>query len=356
MARTENDIAIVGFAQGDMERRSQKTETEMMLPVVAEAIASVGLTKSDIGFTVSGSCDYLSGQAFSFVSNVDAYGAWPPINESHVEMDGAWALYEAFVRLLQGDIDTAVAAGVGKNSNSDASTLYTIEMDPYYLTPLGADPWSLAALQARALLDSGKATERDFAEVVSRNRANAKSNPKAQVSGDFDIDELLAADYIRNPLRRHDLPPTTDGCAAIILARGKKAYDLCERPAWITGIDHRIEPHLPTMRADITRSVSTALAAAAAGVKNGPIDVAEIYAPFSFQELIIREALELDASTEINPSGGALATNPVMVSGLIRMGEAANQIIKNGKRRTLAHATSGPCLQQNLVAVLEGDE
>jgi hypothetical protein len=45
-----------------------------------------------------------------------------------------------------------------------------------------------------------------------------------------------------------------------------------------------------------------------------------------------------------------------MVSGLIRMGEAANQIIKNGKRRTLAHATSGPCLQQNLVAVLEGDE
>jgi hypothetical protein len=39
MARTENDIAIVGFAQGDMERRSQKTETEMMLPVVAEAIA-----------------------------------------------------------------------------------------------------------------------------------------------------------------------------------------------------------------------------------------------------------------------------------------------------------------------------
>jgi acetyl-CoA acetyltransferase len=110
------------------------------------------------------------------------------------------------------------------------------------------------------------------------------------------------------------------------------------------------------MRADITRSVSTALAAAAAGVKNGPIDVAEIYAPFSFQELIIREALELDASTEINPSGGALATNPVMVSGLIRMGEAANQIIKNGKRRTLAHATSGPCLQQNLVAVLEGDE
>ena len=141
-----------------------------------------------------------------------------------------------------------------------------------------------------------------------------------------------------------------------MLARGKKAYDLCERPAWITGIDHRIEAHLPTMRADITKSVSTALAAQGAGVGNAPIDVAEIYAPFSFQELIVREALGLDTSTEINPSGGALAANPVMVSGLIRMGEAATQIMKNGKRRTLAHATSGPCLQQNLVCVLEGDE
>ena len=94
-------------------------------------------------------------------------------------------------------------------------------------------------------------------------------NVHAQVSGDFDVDELLAADYVRDPLRRHDLPPTTDGCAAVVLARGKKAYELCERPAWITGIDHRIEPHLPTLR-DLTRSVSTEQAAEGAGVGRRP--------------------------------------------------------------------------------------
>lgn len=355
MPRTENDIAIVGYAISPLLRRTDQTETLMMLDTVQSAIKSAGLTKDDIGFTVSGSCDYLSGQAFSFVSNVDAYGAWPPINESHVEMDGSFALYEAFVRLLQGDIDTAVAAGVGKNSNSDPSTLYTIEMDPYYLTPLGADPWSLHALQYRALLDAGKVTERDVAEVVARSRRNAMSNEHAQLSGEVSADDLLAADYIRDPLRKHDLPPTTDGCAAVVLARGQRAYELCERPVWITGIDHRIEPHLPTLR-DLTRSVSTEQAAKNAGAGDGQIDVAELHAVFSYQEPLLAEALGLGDGTEINPSGGALAANPVMVTGLIRMIEASKQIMENGKRRALAHTTSGPCLQQNLVAILEGDE
>ena len=355
MAPTENDIAIVGFAQTAPERRTNLTESDLVLRASRQVIADVGIDKSEIGFTVSGSCDYLCGQGFSFVQNTDAYGMVPAINESHVEMDGAWAMYEAYVRLLQGDIDVAMAIGVGKNSNSDPSTLFTVEFDPYYLTPLGTDTWSLAALQARALIELGRATERDFADVVVRNRAAAKSNPFAQVSGDFSADELLADDYVRNPLRRHDLPPTTDQAAAVILARGKRAYDLCERPAWITGIDHRIEAHLPTVRKDITTSVSTRLAGEGSGVGKAPIEVAELHAPFSFQELILRESLGLDSSTEVNPSGGALAAHAVMVAGLIRVGEAANQIIKNGRSRTLAHATSGPCLQQNFVCVMEGD-
>ena len=353
---TDDDIAIVAVSQTPAYRLWNDSEQMLIMRCVNDLLGSTGMDRNDVQFTIAGSCDYLSGAPFAFVSNIDGVGAWPPVYESHVEMDGAWAMYEAYVRLLQGDIDIAMAVGVGKNSNSDPSTLFTVEFDPYYLTPLGTDTWSLAALQARALIDSGKATERDFAEVVVRNRANAKSNPFAQVKGDYSVDELLAADYVRNPLRRHDLPPTTDQAAAVILARGKRAYDLCERPAWITGIDHRIEAHLPTVRKDITTSVSPRLAAEAAGVGKSPIDVAEIHAPFSFQELILRESLGLDASTEVNPSGGALAAHSVMTVGLIRVGEAANQIIKNGKNRTLAHTTSGPCLQQNLVCVLEGDQ
>jgi len=57
----------------------------------------------------------------------------------------------------------------------------------------------------------------------------------------------------------------------------------------------------------------------------------------------------------VNPSGGALAANPMMTAGLVRIGEVADRILSGEAGRGVAHATSGPCLQQNLVCVLEGN-
>ena len=69
----------------------------------------------------------------------------------------------------------------------------------------------------------------------------------------------------------------------------------------------------------------------------------------------MRKALGIGDDVAVNPSGGALAANAVMVAGLVRIGEAAARVSAGEADRALAHATSGPCLQQNLVCVLEGD-
>jgi acetyl-CoA acetyltransferase len=213
---------------------------------------------------------------------------------------------------------------------------------------------SLAALQARALIDAGKGTEAEFAAIASRSRRDALSNPKAQVAKDVPVDTLLADEYVVSPLRRHTLPPITDGAAAMVLAAGDKARQWADKPVWITGFDHRMETHALGAR-DLTSSPSTAQAAERAGVADGSIDVAEIHAPYAHQEIILREALGLDDTVTVNPSGGALAANPLMSAGLIRIGEAAARIASGEARRAVAHATSGPCLQQNLVCVLEGE-
>lgn len=157
------------------------------------------------------------------------------------------------------------------------------------------------------------------------------------------------------PLRRGDCPPVGDGAAAVVLAAGDTARRLCERPAWIRGMDHRIEAHALGVR-DLTDSPSTRLAAERAGAFDAPVDTAELHAPFTSQEVVLRKALGLGDDVAVNPSGGPLAANPVMAAGLIRLGEAAARIHRGASRRALAHATSGPCLQQNLVAVLEGED
>ncbi len=348
------DIAIIGYAQTPAMARAQATEVQFLLPTINSALEKANISRKELGFTCAGSCDYLSGQSFAFVMNLEAVGAWPPIAESHVEMDGAWAMYEAWVRLLHGDIDTALVFGSGKSSPGDPAQIYPLQLDPYSLMPLGLDPTSLGAMQARALLDSGKATERDFAEVAARSRSNATSNPNAQVSGNDDADALLGKPYTTAPLRAHDIAPFADGACAVVLATADKAREVCDRPAWIAGFDHRVEVHQPGFR-DLTVSSSTAAAGKSAGVGEGIVEVAELTATFSPQELILREALGLNGSTDVNPSGGALAGSPMMAVGLARIAEAARQITEGGKSRTLGHATSGPALQQNLVCVLEGD-
>ena len=110
---------------------------------------------------------------------------------------------------------------------------------------------------------------------------------------------------------------------------------------------------------------------AEAGITNPAeeIDAAEIYVPFSWFEPMWLESLGFaepgrgwrmtesgatarDGSLPVNPSGGALASNPMFSAGGIRVGEAAQRVWSGEASKVLAHATSGPALQQNLVCTL----
>ena len=304
------DVAIISFAQlPPVARDTEREEVELVQPVATEALARAGLDRREVGFVCSGSCDYLLGRPFSFVAALDGVAPWPPIAESHVEMDGAWALYEAWVRLQCGDVDTALVYAYGKSSLGDLPEVLVQQLDPYYLAPLGADAIGVAALGARALVDAGRLDEAALDDVAL---------------------------------------PVTDGACAVVLAAGDAARRLAKRPAWIRGIDHRIDPHQPGWR-DLSRAPSARLAAEHAGAR-GRFDLAALHAPFAHQAVILRDELALDAA-EVDVAAG-----PMIVAGLTRLGVAAQRILDGGARRALAHATSGPCLQQNLVCVLEASQ
>lgn len=346
------DVAVVGFAQTQMERfDGSPTCVELLVPLFAECYAQTGWTRRDIGFWCSGSSDYLAGRSFSFVQAVDAIGVIPPVNESHVEMDAAWALYEAWVKIQTGEVDSALVYGFGKSSAGTLRRTLALQLDPYFMTPLWPDTVAIAGLQARAGIDTGLWDESGMAEVVKRSLTDAESNQHAIRKGGSTVADLLARPMYSDPLRKHDCAPVTDGAAAIVLAAGDKAREARERPAWISAISTYVDPLNISVR-DLTRAPSVAAAAARCDLDG--LQVAELHAPFSHQELILRGELHLDADVAINPSGGALAGNPMFSGGLIRIGEAAARVWSGAANKVLGHATSGPALQQNLVCVMEG--
>jgi hypothetical protein len=309
MKTFDREVAIVASASFETPSEPSRNEVELLLPVIHDALGQVGLTQKDIGFTVSGSSDYLQGFPFAFVGALDAVGAWPPIRESHLEMDGAFALAEAVAVLQHGaaggdSVDTALVYAFARPSRGELDRTLAIQLDPYTVAPLWPDARGLAGLQAQAMRDSGK-----YGEVP-------------------------------------DATPTyvADGATAVILAVGDRARELTKTPVWIKGIDHRIESQMLGGR-DLTVSTSAKLAAEGAGASS--IDEAFLHVLYPHQELLLRDALGLNGQP-INTAAG-----PMMVGGLERIAAAAKAIAGSGKR-AVATATSGACMQQNLVAVLEG--
>ena len=73
------------------------------------------------------------------------------------------------------------------------------------------------------------------------------------------------------------------------------------------------------------------------------------------KEVALAKEMGLDIS-EIPQRSYPIQADTLMASGLLRIAEAARSIWDGSANRTLAHATAGPILQQNLVCVLEGEQ
>ncbi|MCA1711803.1 MAG: lipid-transfer protein [Actinobacteria bacterium] len=325
------------------------------------AVAASGLDRADIDVTMSGSSDFLDGRSFGFVFGLEAVGAWPPIHESHVEQDGAWAAWYAWLKLRSGEADTALVFSWGKTSEGSRHHVLNAQLDPLTLAPLGLDGVASAALQADAWMARTGAGIGALDDAAERAREHAARNPRLRgVTATSQPDVEVAS-----PLGARHIAPAVDGACAIVLAVADVANELTDRPAWIAGADHRSETgalgHRDLSRLDAaTTAAATARARAGWGGDGQPTDVAELSAPFAHQVPMLVEALGLDARSTIDPSGGALAADAMMVSGLARLAEAVEQVRDNAGptqvervRRAVAHASAGHALQQHVVWCLE---
>ncbi len=367
MSTKLRNVAVVGFAQmPTVARDEHRMSTEMLYPVVREALAQVGVGRDDIDYQVSASTDYADGRPFGFVAALDVMGSWPPRQDLHLEMDGSFAAYYAWVKLQTGEVDTAIVCGHGKTSEGEPDRVYNLQLEPYYHAAIGLDPTSTSALQASAYMARTGVGDATLAAIAARNRAAGANNPDAQLREAATAADLQQTPFKVTPLREGYLPRIGESATCLVLAAEGKAEKLCKRPAWIHGAHHIAEMQTIGAR-DLTKSASAELAArkafAMAGLASArEVDVVELHAQNPAAEMIVLDAIGLDPKAPkpaVNPSGGALCADPIMSTGLIRLGEAFRQLsgtagprqVANA-RRAIAHATQGHCLQQNVVWVL----
>lgn len=361
-------VAIIGFGQSRFRhRRDDASYPELVQEAMVVALQDAGVSIDDIEAVVfSLAPDALIGIGNAERWCVDAIGASgkPFMRVNTGGSTGISSVQTAYYHIASGLYDCVLVAGADKVGESGDSQIILNKMwDPIYERQIPLNAINMLALSAVRYMHKYGMTERHMAMVTVKNRKNASKNPYAHLRKETTIEEVLTSRILCWPIKLLDACPQSSGGAAMILASEDVAKRLCSQPAWIKGLGHSSETYYqgdrmgPAAVHDHADAVALRQAFerayAMAGITDPAkeVDVAELYAPFSNTEYHAIDAaglcqpgeslklmeegyFDLDGPMPVNPSGGVLCTNPIAVTAMVRVGEAALQVMgKAGERQ-----------------------
>lgn len=346
-------VGIVGVGQTHhSRRRTDVSQAGLVREAVDRALADAKLTIEDIDSVVVATGPVL----FAAVNQpekwvADAIGAQlkPLVRITSGGGTGLVGALAGYNQIAGGFADRVLVVAYDKLSEGalqySISTLY----DPFWGREFAVGIMGFSAAYWRARMDVLGHSEEAAAMVAVKNRRNAISNPYAHVKKEVTVEEVLNSKPLAWPIKLMDVPPISDGAAAVVLAAESVAAKSTDRPAWIHGMGYFCEADNAPERSLL---VSEPLAIAArriyraAGITNPrrQFDVVEVQEPYSCFELnyyeslglcVPGEAAELVASgatdiggdIPVNPSGGCAGANPIGAVGLIRLIEGATQVM-----------------------------
>jgi acetyl-CoA C-acetyltransferase len=239
-----------------------------------------------------------------------------------------------------------------------------------FTAPLVAGAGGFFAPYCRAYIARSKAPPHVGPLTVVNARENAARNEYAQLREPMSLEDVMNTPMLWDPLRFGETCPSSDGAIAMVVASETQAKRGPRKPAWVKSGYSFAEAMWVPGRDQVSPMAGRVCAKKvyeAAGITNPwkEIDTAEIYVPFSWFEAMWLENLgfceinegwkaidrgdtKFGAHLPINPSGGVLCSNPIGASGMIRLGEAALQVMGRagahqveGAKTALGHAYGG---------------
>lgn len=378
-------VAIVGIGLTKTGRRADVCHQELVWEAVRKALDDSKLTIGEVEAVVYGTMDNFDG--ISCPERFDAGALGCGVGKPLMKMTtggttGLSLALAAYYHVASGMYDVVMAVGAQKVSeNVEAQQVLNTAVDPIIDRIFGVGALHVAALQACKYMYTFKRNLEDYlCEVAIRSRRNALRNPYAHLRIRLTPVEYYASPYLVWPLRLPDSCPSSDGAAAVIFASEDKAKKITDTPAWIRGLGYISDSYWWGGKsfdfwdnlAILARRVYR-MAKIANPLKE--MNVAELYDAFTIQQIMEYEAVgfakrgegwklidegitDFHGSLPVCPSGGVLSTNPIAASGLIRVAEAALQVMNKAEGRqvpnvetAMAHAWGG-ALQFHALMIL----
>jgi acetyl-CoA C-acetyltransferase len=370
-------VAIIGMGQTKHGRRDDVNYLELIYEAVKAALEDAEISPEDVDAVVSGSMPPpMEGVNAPHLYWSDAMAAFgkPSMRVATCGSTGMSIAHMAFYHVASGLFDIVMAVGAEKMFENDPQGTMTTVFEPFSQRPFISGAPAIFTMQAFQYGHRYNLPEERVREAAARisvnHHDNALDNPYAHIRMKITIEDVLKSRIIAYPSRLLDTCPSSDGACAVIFASEEKAKRLSQKAAWVKGLYYAGDEHF---FGDSDKVVwESAIIAAKesykmAGIQNPrkELDVAEVYNPFTFQELIFYECFGFCDRGEAcklvedgvvlrggelpcDPSGGVLCSNPIGATGLIRVGEAALQVTgRAGERQilgantALAHAMGG---------------
>jgi acetyl-CoA C-acetyltransferase len=380
---TGKKVAICAVAQHKNEPDLwHKRFQGMLLDVLEDLQAQTGFNfNEDTGVNTIVSCsdDFFDARTISNNGVTDVLGGHYRAEEKMAQ-EGLNAVGYALAVILSGHSDLVLVMGHCKESQSESRNMISnLGFDPFYGRSVGLDYMNAAALQARAYMTKAGITDEHLARIVVRARQWAARNPYANAREILEEGRVMASPMVCDPIRQLHVYPVSDGAVGMLLASEERAKEFTDKPVWITGFANCMDSYFLGDR-DLTGNVALKKAAERAyrkaGIKNPrkAIDVVEVMDAYAYQQPLWMEGLGFceegqggrfieeggPGKYKVNLSGGMLAGNPVIISGLYRAAEAALQLRgEAGDRQApdvksaVAHSTTGAAGQFHSVLILE---
>ncbi len=360
-------VAIVGTGQTyHKSHRPDVTVREMIHEAVTRALDDAQVTIKDIDAIVIGNMDHFESINYVDTYSVEGSGAFmkPIMKVSTGGTTGATVGIAAYYHVASGLFDRVLAIGFEKNSESDTTGAIITCSDPIWdrFSYSGAIP-SLAT-EATAYMEKYGARQEDAALIGERDRNHALNNPYAHLQRPLSVKDIMESPMLAYPIKLGDICPRSDGACAVVLAADGIAQKLSNKPAWFKAASVR---HTYTWFGDssnyneglvsLQRASKEAYSQAGITKPADEIDVAELYLPYTWAGLKWIEDIgfcgpgespkfvgegntHMGGKLPINPSGGVISTNCIGATALLRVAEAAIQVMGKGDKRQVPDVTN----------------